>query len=227
MYGSTDKSNQDPSGSYYQSSSTATNNFLDDTTSPKYYYGRFAKIFVAVASLSLLCTISIFFLSSKSSSLSSLSSLSTSDEGRWQVYKHTVAIASGKYSEVQKFVNTYITDAQSKEIMNLGCDTAFRVVATLSAAVAEGFGEIHWVDSAMFPQSGLTLGEWATYIDGLGTEKFNAFMHNKVQLFVPNLSPHFNALLKDGINVILRLSTSSDDEKVAHIGIPVPYTSHM
>jgi hypothetical protein len=80
------------------------------------------------------------------------------------------------------------------------------------------------VDSSVFPNEGLSITDWADYIKSLGTDEFNAFMHNKLQMYVPDLSDHYQKLTTDGISMITRAS-SSDGTGVldtAHIGLYIP-----
>mmetsp|Transcript_15240 Transcript_15240/g.13773 ORF Transcript_15240/g.13773 Transcript_15240/m.13773 type:complete len:491 (-) Transcript_15240:20-1492(-) len=132
----------------------------------------------------------------------------------WTTEKNTISISSGSYDSVASFVNKYITNVN--EIKNLGgCDT-YKVVGKCLSGY-----ELHFVDSATFTQSGLTINEWSEHIESLGIDQFNDFMHNKQQLFVPDLSPHYNALVKDDISFTKRLSSSfgSSTLDIAHIGI--------
>jgi len=132
----------------------------------------------------------------------------------WLHEKHTASLAVGTYNEVADFLNTYITYLDT--IGNIGCDNTFRVVGkTLNAF------EVHFVDSKVFEVEGKDLTEWSNSIKGLGLEKSNDFMHNKLQLYVPNLQPHFDKIFADNIDATYRLSTSPDSDTIdtAHISV--------
>eukprot|EP01035_Chromulina_nebulosa_P017925 gene17925-23547_t len=81
--------------------------------------------------------------------------------------------------------------------------------------------EIHFVDSKVFEEDGNDLTEWSNSIKGLGIEKSNDFMHNKLQLYVPNMQPHFDKIFADNIDATYRLSTSPDSDVIdtAHISV--------
>lgn len=145
----------------------------------------------------------------------------------WALSKHTVSIKSNTYLSVATFVNSYITDAS--EVYNLGCNDTHKVVGSLVVPASdvsnEGFEELHWVDSQTFLDNDFSIGNWSDYISE--TTGFNAFMHNKVQLFVPNLSPHYLDLMANQISITLRLSSScgGEDLDTAHLSIMVEEAS--
>jgi len=88
--------------------------------------------------------------------------------------------------------------------------------------------EIHFVDSDVFYDSTeRPVGYWANYIADLSTDSFHAFMHNKVQLFVPDLSGHYDKIVTEGgFDVMLRLSSSagSSTTDIAHISLQIKHT---
>lgn len=81
----------------------------------------------------------------------------------------------------------------------------------------------------MFPNKGLSITEWADYISSLGTDKFNTFMHNKLQMYVPDLTDHYQRLSEDGIDMILRASCSDGSGVLdtAHIGLFLPEAQNI
>lgn len=136
-----------------------------------------------------------------------------------------MSITAGSYSTVASFVEKYITSVPT--LADLGCGYTNKVVGSLAYTKSDTsmyqLTEIHWVDSTVFPDKGLSVGEWSTYIAGLGTDEFNVFMHNRAQLYVPDISPHFKAIF--GItDAAYRLSTStgsSSPNDVAHIAMQI------
>jgi hypothetical protein len=50
---------------------------------------------------------------------------------------------------------------------------------------------------------------------------FNVYMHNKVMLYVQNISGHKSALESDGVNHLKRLSYLNDGTEIAHLSVPV------
>jgi hypothetical protein len=149
----------------------------------------------------------------------------------WTYYKHTVSIDEGKFYKVSEFVSNYITGI--KEIANLGCSTT-KVVGQLISPANDvsyyGFDEIHWVDSSVFEVVGPSIANWSDYVESLGMDDFNIFMHNKVQLFVPNLSMHFNKIFNNtAVRALFRLSTSKNGDTLdtAHILMYLPHSGHF
>jgi hypothetical protein len=151
---------------------------------------------------------------------------STSNQ-QWSIYKHTTSITSGTFKNVQDFVSNYITYIPG--VVDLGCSTQ-KVVANLATATTVetrntvyNFDEIHWVDSSIFETSGMSVGNWSQYVASLGMDEFNIYMHNKVQLFVPDLSNNYDKLTANNIKTYNRLSKSNDAKEldIAHLLIPV------
>jgi hypothetical protein len=140
----------------------------------------------------------------------------------WEVYKVTSSISAGTYSDMQVFMNTYIA---STSLTNLGCTTE-KVASSLFSPF-----ELHFVDSSIFNDlSSRSLEDWAAFGSTLSVtdSKYNAFFHNKVQLFVDNLQGHYTKFSNDGIEMMTRLSTSTQtgtdvvEGDIAHIGIWLP-----
>ena len=62
---------------------------------------------------------------------------------------------------------------------------------------------------------------WADFFTKLNgdMDTFNAFMHNKVVMFVPELTAHFKRITDDNVATMKRLSYDSNNELVAHIDL--------
>jgi hypothetical protein len=148
----------------------------------------------------------------------------TSLAANWQVYKVTSSISSGTYSDMQTFLNKYVAYAS---LTNLGCTTE-KVAASLFSPF-----ELHFVDSSIFNDltgTGRDVEDWATFGNTLNvdTSPYNAFFHNKVQVFVDDLQAHYSLFKADGLSTMKRLSTSTQsgsdivENDVAHMGIWLP-----
>lgn len=155
---------------------------------------------------------------------SRLHDTSSSDASSYFVYKHTIPISNGTASTISTALSTYISPVLST--VNLGC-TTYKVVGTLAApsltlpsgSTVNLGGEIHFVDTQVFDVAGASVESWVSVMEGLGMDSFNAFMHNKAQLYVPDLSPALAKLHTDGVDMVLRLSSSEGTDDVAHVGI--------
>ena len=140
----------------------------------------------------------------------------------WSIYKHTTSITSGTITSVTRFVDAYISPISLTK--NLGCNTTKTVgslVIPSSDTTVYSFSEIHWVDSSIFSQTGISIGDWADYIDGLQDGTFNTFMHNKVQMYVPDAHALYTLLEADEVDATYRISKSfgSDSLDTVHIGL--------
>jgi len=167
-----------------------------------------------------------------STSASSSNKLSKSDyetvtplNGRWILDKYTVSTTAGAHDEVKDFMNSYIT--ASPGFAYFGCSQTNDTIKLISY-VGGNCDEIHFVDSDTFPDiTERPVGYWANYIADLSTDSFHAFMHNKVQLFVPDLSGHYDKIVTEGgFDVMLRLSSSagSSTTDIAHISLQIKHT---
>jgi len=146
--------------------------------------------------------------------------------GMWFIDKYTASIAEGSHCKVQTFMNNYITDSTGG-FMYFGCgdqNITTKVVSYLGGA----FKELHWIDSIVYPDAGsMDVGGWSDYIYDLGADSYNVFMHNKLQLYVTDLSAHYATMITSGAlsdHAVLRLSDSIDGSTsdVAHILVQLP-----
>jgi hypothetical protein len=145
---------------------------------------------------------------------------------KWTLDKYTVSVGVGTMSDVNDFIGKYIT-VPANDFFYFGCTEN----TTKQVSYVGGYPpELHFIDSNVYPQSGVLIEDIYEQIYGLGVDEFNVFMHNKIQLFVPELSSHYDAIVRYGkLNVLLRLSTSSgaDDYDIAHILVQVPHTGNF
>jgi hypothetical protein len=141
--------------------------------------------------------------------------------GIWTIYKVTTSITVGTYAAVQEFATNYLCLA---EYSNLGCNLTNKVACNLA-----GQAGIHWVDSSVFNDLSApdrSISEWNKYIESLGTDSFNPFMHNKVQLFVSDLTAHYAKFTENSVPFMARLSMSSGSSTydIAHVSVSLNNT---
>ena len=133
----------------------------------------------------------------------------------WTIYKVTSSIKSGTYLETGKFLSKYISYTWGQM---LGSNRTVKVVGNLLNPF-----QIHFVDTDVFHDlDSRTVNDWSEVAENYDTSSFNTvFYHNKVQLYVPDLSAHYSLLEKDSISMMKRLSATpmSSTNNVAHIGI--------
>lgn len=147
--------------------------------------------------------------------------------------KYTISVTPNAALPASHWTNKYFSDA-ADQMFGFGCkgENKTEKIIIYIAGDQIGWPEIHFVDSTVFPDGGnMLVGDWADYVYGLGIDTTNAFMHNKVQLFVPNISGHYETIVGSGAladKAILRLSKSdgSSTYDVAHISAQIPYAAH-
>lgn len=120
-------------------------------------------------------------------------------------------------------MNTYVAPLSTTS--DLGCGETFKLAFDVKhvSGYNSHFSELHFVDSARFTQVGKTFGEWAGYISDLGTETFNVYMHNKMVMYVPDVTLLFRKLQAANQTAYYHLSMSpgSTTYDVAHVGVPI------
>ena len=133
----------------------------------------------------------------------------------WTIYKVTSSIKSGTYQETGQFLSKYISYTWGQM---LGSNRTVKVVGNLLNPF-----QIHFVDTDVFHDlDSRSVNDWSDIGESYDISSFNtAFYHNKVQLYVPDLSAHYALLEKNSISVMKRLSATptSSTNNVAHIGI--------
>ena len=73
------------------------------------------------------------------------------------------------------------------------------------------------IDSSVYPDIDRSVKVWSDYMESLGAVTHNVFMHNKIQLYVPDISPHYSAI-NGNVNALYRLSSTSEGTNdMAHI----------
>ena len=147
---------------------------------------------------------------------------------RWEVYKLAAAVSSGTGREVFEFATRYIAPEMSAPA-DLGCG-GLKVGCTVKCAgcSATSTMQLHWVDATHLDEhaGSQLVGGWEDYFRTLhgNLTAFNAFMHNKWQLFVADLSHVQKLLDSDGVPYLRRLSSDPDAVSYTHLTLPTtPY----
>ena len=131
----------------------------------------------------------------------------------WMINKYTVSAAVGSLDYVLEFMTSYVTSTQST-FDSLGCSG---LTKKLVGYLTSYDNYLHVLDSSVFSDIDRSIKVWSEYMESLGTSTHNVFMHNKVQLYVPDISPHFSAI-NGKLNTLYRLSSTSEGTNdVAHI----------
>jgi hypothetical protein len=186
-------------------------------------------VLVALVAMTMVAALGVASFSRSGGSMrKSMFTSSGPYPGEWAVNRYTASVGAGYGQEVADFMNTYITD--SNHFQAVGCGDLTK--RSLSY-VAGNPTELHFVDSSIFPQEGKSVEDVWKHISGLGVDEFHAFMYNKVQLFVSDLSAHYDKIVMSGDEdlppAVLRLSRSDGSEEydVAHINMQAPYTGNF
>ena len=131
----------------------------------------------------------------------------------WTINKYTVSAAVGSIDYVHGFMTSYITSTQST-YDSLGCyDLRKKLIGYLTS----DDNILHVIDSSVYPDIDRSVKVWSDYMESLGAVTHNVFMHNKIQLYVPDISPHYNAI-NGNVNALYRLSSTSEGTNdMAHI----------
>ena len=119
----------------------------------------------------------------------------------WMVYKATIATPPGSYKHIVPFVNSTLAPT---EVFCLGCEGVKSY-----ANVANDVG-LHFVEAPALTEGPVPLVEWVDFFervveDALEGNQWNAFMHNRVQLYTSsaNFLAHYDAIAAYGGNVTL------------------------
>ena len=131
----------------------------------------------------------------------------------WTINKYTVNAAVGSIDYIHGFMTSYITSTQST-YDSLGC---YNLTKKLIGYLTSDDNILHVIDSSVFPDIDRSVKVWSDYMESLGTVTHNVFMHNKIQLYVPDISPHYSAI-NGNVNALYRLSSTSEGTNdMAHI----------
>ena len=119
----------------------------------------------------------------------------------WMVYKATIATPPGSYKHIVPFINSTLAPT---EVFCLGCEGVKSY-----ANVANDVG-LHFVEAPALTEGPVPLVEWVDFFervveDALEGNQWNAFMHNRVQLYTSsaNFLAHYDAIIAYGGNVTL------------------------
>ena len=103
----------------------------------------------------------------------------------WTINKYTVSAAVGSIDYVHGFMTSYITSTQST-YDSLGC---YDLTKKLIGYLTSDDNILHVIDSSVYPDIDRSVKVWSDYMESLGAVTHNVFMHNKIQLYVPDISP--------------------------------------
>ena len=163
----------------------------------------------------------------------------------WKLEKYTLNVRSGTGLAVQALVGEVLCEAKTKCPSDLGCGSLRSWCIIGSPYASNEFGnsssedasfdfELHWVDSSSLndfmatPKNGTAnatrmTDAWVEYFDALNGDlsTFNAFMHNKIQLYATDLAPLIRRIKSRGLATMARLSIDTEGFTVLHVGFAI------
>ena len=118
-----------------------------------------------------------------------------------------------------EFITKYVAPAVVDLPMDIGCSSKRFAVTLLNQ-------DLHWVDAKEMERKGEGTTFWYDYFKSLNGDhmnEFNAFMHNKIMMYVPSIAAHSEKLHRDGQDhlVMRRLSVDTEGQTVAHLSLNV------
>lgn len=145
----------------------------------------------------------------------------------WAVKKLTHVCKAGTANDTFSFLTSYLMH-EVEPASNLGCgSTRIKLSARVPwNSTLQSFA-LQFVDAPVF--NDLTVGEtqgadwWVQYWQELhgNLTTFDAWMHNKVVLFTPDLAAFVGPLLRDNVPVLVRSSMDKDGAAVGHVAVQV------
>lgn len=128
--------------------------------------------------------------------------VTTTTETLFELYKATLAVATGSSAGVLEFVNSTITHVDPN--FDLGCGGV-----KVNAYLLPYGPQLHWVESDILSNDDKPIERWQPYFERLNGDmsKFNAFMHNKISLFTTDLTKPLAQLERAGIKTLRRRGT--------------------
>ena len=166
------------------------------------------------------------------------------DGAEWYIYKVTAPIRPGRDLAVQRFLNRYVAPQSFDWPTSIGCNNTHVSASYKVNFTNDGMAnnQLHFVNGPKLHGSE-TAASWIAAIldvtlgsaEGRGpgnpaysstNASFNAFMHNKVQMYAPDVSGFEKALRRDEVATIRRsseISVDGSDEttQLAHLLIPM------
>ena len=163
------------------------------------------------------------------SALAASGQASMDDDGKaqtWEIYKHATPVMNGQGRGIFDFVTQYLCPSMGPPT-NLGCG-GLKVGCTVKcASCTTGSAQLHWVDSKGldFHSGSMKVEGWESYFKHLNANMtfFNAFMHNKNQLYVLRIGAIQAALDNASVPYYRRVSKYPHlgNYEIAHIGVDV------
>lgn len=119
--------------------------------------------------------------------------------GEWRLYKHAAAVGRGSAAAFSEIADRVLGPAD--DLLSLGCDGVKASVDLLPHGP-----QLHWVDGGAAASDGASVDEWTALLaaDRRGMETFTTTMHDKVQVFAPDLAGPLAALDAAGVPVMRR-----------------------
>lgn len=177
-----------------------------------------------------VCSVSVFFLSHRTATPEQTveATLTTSthkfSSASWGLTKMTHVMAAGGLNSTWSFFTKYLAPSLTDCPSDLGCD-ARRL--KFGVKFGSGDGALQFVEATKFNDVDIdgtqSVEWWVHYWRELhgDMQTFDAFMHNKVQLYTENLTAYAEPLMKDNIPMMVRRSKDADGANVMHLGVQV------
>lgn len=123
----------------------------------------------------------------------------------WRLAKYTLNVHSGTGGDIQAFIGEHLCRSKTVCASDLGCGNfrswCYVSMPFTSLEFGGHLGELHFVDAPTLNDveevgGGPGMDYWVLYFEDLNDDfsTFNAFMHNKLQLYTEDLgeiAPHF------------------------------------
>lgn len=147
----------------------------------------------------------------------------TSHTVLFELYKHALSVKNGTAKGIRDFVNATITHLDPN--FDLGCDGV-----KVNAYLMPYGPQLHWVDASLLSNDEQPVELWQDQFELLNgnMSTWNAFMHNKVQMFVSDMASMLQNLQKSNYSVpiMYRRSTNytghaSAKGELAHVLFPI------
>lgn len=155
-----------------------------------------------LAMLLVLTAVALVTFSFQKRRVASEAVVTSSTESSFELYKATLAVATGSAAGIAEFVNSTITHVDPN--FDLGCGGV-----KVNAYLLPYGPQLHWVESEILSNDDKPIERWQPYFEELNGDmsKFNAFMHNKISLFTTDLAKPLAQLERHGIKTLRRRGT--------------------
>ena len=145
----------------------------------------------------------------------------TLDHLTFELYKHAISVRNGTAAEIRDFVNATISHLDPN--YDLGCDGV-----KVNAYLLPYGPQLHWVDASALSNDPHPIEEWQPRFEALNgnLSQWNAFMHNKVTMFLPDLMAPLRQLRNTSAPLMFRRGTGysghvSEVGELGHVLFPI------